>query len=112
MAAGRRAGAVLLLLAAWLQLPPVRPRSLRFATLVREERGAAGADRAGPGRSPPGRGNAVPPAGVPARRSLAHQGLPAGPLPGERLAAGLRAADAGACEGRAGAAGRERRGRR
>lgn len=33
--------------------------------------------------------------GVPARRSLAHQGLPAGPLPGERLAAGLRAADAG-----------------
>uniref|UniRef100_A0A8V0ZX41 Lysosomal acid phosphatase n=1 Tax=Gallus gallus TaxID=9031 RepID=A0A8V0ZX41_CHICK len=34
MAAGRRAGAVLLLLAAWLQLPPVRPRSLRFATLV------------------------------------------------------------------------------
>ncbi|OXB53571.1 hypothetical protein ASZ78_012208 [Callipepla squamata] len=34
MAAGRRAGAVLLLLAVWLRPPPVRPRSLRFVTLV------------------------------------------------------------------------------
>ncbi|XP_052550835.1 lysosomal acid phosphatase [Tympanuchus pallidicinctus] len=34
MAAGQRAGAVLLLLVAWLQPPPVRPRSLRFVTLV------------------------------------------------------------------------------
>ena len=47
MAAGRRAGAVLLLLAAWLQPPPVRPRSLRFVTLVREGWGAAGAGRVG-----------------------------------------------------------------
>lgn len=38
-----------------------------------------------------------PPAGVPARGPLAHQGLPAGPLPGGRLAAGLRAAHAGGC---------------
>lgn len=55
-----------------------------------------------PGMAGPARGDAVPPVGVPARRPLSHQGFPAGPVPGERLAPGIRAAHAGAVRGGAG----------
>lgn len=102
--AGGRGGAVLLLLALCLQPPPARARSLRFVTLVRGT-GGRGGSRAGPGRARPGWGDAVPPAGVPAWRPLAHQGLSAGPAPGERLAPRIRAAHTGASAARRGGAG-------
>lgn len=67
-----------------------------------------GGARGEPGRAEmagSGRRDAMPPAGVPARRPLAHQGLPEGPVPGERLAPGIRAAHAGASGARRGGAG-------
>lgn len=83
---------VLFLLALCLQPPSAQPHSLRFVTLVRGKGGNRRGLRRGVGL---GRCDVVPPAGVPARRPLAHQGLPARPVPGGRLAPGLRATHAG-----------------
>lgn len=69
--------------------PPLRNPGEGNGGGIGGQREGTGSDRAGC--------DAVPPAGVPARRPLSHQGLPAGSLPGGRLAPGLRAAHAGAC---------------